>query len=279
MALSRLNLHAGRWFAFFGAGFLIVPSAIILFIYFGSNQDIPNYDDGNYTNRFDPNWLRKLWEFRRNEFSYMLAIDFFACMGLIFSLYSILCLKKILMFAPSFTKNVVVYSYLVGSLLPALEFLQNMGGLTEAYNISVEVKEDSALQALEVAYRVSEARSIWVFSLIYLFISLSIVTASFLFWTYQEFESKTHAVLGLFVGFIGIATLIVEVSWWFVDGLRMAFGLMTLFWGVVLVPGWLIFLGWRIGRFVSKGGHHRSRTGDDMTSSIGDIEMESNISI
>jgi hypothetical protein len=47
----------------------------------------------------------------------------------------------------------MVYSYVIGALLPALEFLQNMGAYTQAYDLVPELLTAHDYVALEISFR------------------------------------------------------------------------------------------------------------------------------
>jgi len=245
-------------------------------MYFGwTGLEYPTYDNTKYSSKFDVQYLKKLWDYRRDAFGYLLAIDFFACMALIFSFYAVLCVSKIFKFsAASAVRKVMIYSYLVGTVLPIIEFLQNMGGFTEAYNLSLDAK-DSDFVALEISFRVAGAQSVWVYSMIYLAIGLSMFCSSILFWREQEFRSRAHAILGYFVAFVGFVAFAVEAAVFFDEKLRVVFGLVTLFWGVICFPAWLVVLGWRLNTYVENpGGTHAIPQSAD-----GDIEMDSTLRV
>jgi len=231
---------------------LWVPSIVAMTMYFGwTGLEYPTYESSRYSSKFDVQYLKKLWNYRRDAFGYLLAIDFFACMALIFSFYAVLCVSKIFKFSTyNAARKVMIYSYLVGTVLPIIEFLQNMGGFTEAYNLSLDAKESTDYVALEISFRVAGAQSVWVYSMIYLAIGLSMLCSSFLFWREEEFRSRLHAILGWFVALVGFVAFSVEAAVFFDEELRIVFGLVTLFWGVICFPLWLVILGWRLNHYV-----------------------------
>ena len=125
--------------------------------------------------------------------------------------------------------------------------------------------------ALEIAYKVSQASSVWVFSLIYLLLGISILSASWMFWYDDDFRSKSHSILGVVLVAVGFIAFIIEISVFFnptSDSLRVLFGVATLFWGVILLPAWLIYLGFRMGRYVSKNAAEIARVTSNSKASI-----------
>jgi len=91
-----VRIVGGSYAAWVATLLLWVPSVIAVFLYFGwTTEEYPSYNTNIYGSRLDPAYLKKLWDYRRSTFSYLLAIDFFVCMGLLFALYSIMCVKKV----------------------------------------------------------------------------------------------------------------------------------------------------------------------------------------
>jgi len=178
-------------------------------------------------------------------------------------------------------RKIMLYSYLVGTVLPIIEFLQNMGGFTESYNLSLDAKENADYVALEISFRIAGAQSVWVYSMIYLAIGLSMVCSSYVFWRDEEFQSRFHALLGGFVALVGFVAFAVEAAVFFDESLRVVFGLVTLFWGVICLPAWLLVLGWRLNQYVEQPGG-RPTTGRIQAvaqDADGDIEMDSTLRV
>ena len=110
-------------------------------------------------------------------------------------------------------------------------------------------------EPLEIAYRLSQASMVWVFSLIYLLLGIGILSSSWLFWKDEQFGSKSQAILGVALAISGFLAFTMEVSMFFNPNsyaLRAAFAVMTLLWGVILLPVWLVLLGYRLGSYVEQ---------------------------
>jgi hypothetical protein len=276
----QVRLQAGSFAAWLATCLLWVPAVVAVTLYFGwTGPDYPSYDSIKYQSKLDVQYLVRLWQYRRDIFGHLLAIDFFACMGLFFSFYSILCVSKIYKFSGGAIKKIMLYSYLVGAVLPVIEFLQNMGGYTEAYNLSLyiaDLKDNaSSYASLEISFRLAQAQSVWVYSMIYLAIGLSLLCSSYLFWKEDKFRSRPHAILGVIVAVIGFVAFSVEASTFFDEALRTVFGVVTLFWGVGCFPAWLMILGWRLNKYVVTERHTQL---DDNTDAP-PIEMEATMSV
>ena len=98
---------------------------------------------------------------------------------------------------------------------------------------------------------------VWVFSLIYVLLGVSVLSASYMFWNDQDFHSRPHAIIGASLAGFGYLAFVFEISAFFnpsVNALRVLFGVVTLFWGVILLPVWLIYLGVRFVRYVETHG-------------------------
>jgi len=279
-------LQFGRAIAWVATLFLWIASVLTVLMYFEwTGTSYPGYDGHGYTGHLDPAYLQKVWDYRRSQFGYILWLDFFACTGLLFSVYAIFCLKQILRYASGLWRNLMVYSWLIGCLLPALEFLQNMGAYTQSYDFTAQITQGPDFVPLEISYRVSQASSVWVFSLIYLLLGISILSASWMFWHDDEFQSKPQSILGIVLECVGFIAFATEIAMFFnpvVTALRVMFGVITLFWGVILLPAWLIYLGFRMGRYVAK--NIRAATGGDielegMDKRSDDVTVESDLSI
>jgi len=198
-------------------------------------------------------------------------------------------LKKIFRNSPGLSKNLMVYSFVTATILPIIEFLRNLGAYEEAYNLYQDLRaftsdtpNDSYI-ALEISFRMTQAQSIWIFSSIYLAVGMSLVCASYLFWGKPDFPSKRHAYLGIGIAGLGFLSFSFEVTSFFDADLMTAFGVATLFWGVVAFPVWLVWLGVRLHRHAAmttvvtettRSGHHEvDMMGEDVE------EMDANMSL
>ncbi|ELR25064.1 uncharacterized protein ACA1_287630 [Acanthamoeba castellanii str. Neff] len=220
-----VRIVGGSYAAWIAMLLLWVPSVIAVFLYFGWTTDTyPSYDATLYQSR-----------------------------GLLFALYSIMCVKKIFKHSPGLAKNLMVYAFVAATILPIFEFLKDMGAYEEAYNLAEEVKDYEAghevnYSALEISFRMTQAQSIWIFSSIYLAVGLALLCASYLFWRKPDFPSKGHAYLGIVIAIIGFLSFAFEIASFFNEDLLVVFGVTTLFWGVVAFPLWLLWLGTRLHR-------------------------------
>jgi len=285
-----VRIVGGSYAAWVATLLLWVPSVIAVFLYFGwTTEEYPSYNTNIYGSRLDPAYLKKLWDYRRSTFSYLLAIDFFVCMGLLFALYSIMCVKKIFKHSSGMAKNLMVYAFIIATILPIFEFLRDMGAYEEAYNLSEEVRDhntnqtvmDANYSALEISFRMTQAQSVWIFSSIYLAVGLSLLCASYLFWRKTDFPSKGHAYLGVAIATIGFLSFAFEIASFFNETLLLIFGITTLLWGVVAFPLWLVWLGVRLhreGRTEVISGHTTSSRQTHPTPEEElDIEMDSSL--
>lgn len=268
-------LHSGRAAAWLATILLWIPSGLSVLLYFDwTNHKYPVYNSDIYGSYLDSRYLAQVWAWRRANFGFILSLDFFGALGLLISIYCIFCIKSIYKWSARFLSNIMLYTYLIGALLPSLEFLQNMGAYTAAYDLYQQITNMNDFVSLEISYQISQASSVWVFSLIYVLLGISVLCASALFWFDAEYRSKAHAILGVVVASVGFIAFIIEVSLFFnrtSQSLRYGFGVMTLFWGVICMPLWLIMLGHRINRvYETTGGDARH---DDLDSSQ-DIELQ-----
>ncbi len=109
-------------------------------------------------------------------------------------------------------QNLMVTCFSLGALLPAVEFLQNLGARTTAVWLSDMATSGGGgssgvftLRTLQVAYAMGVSRFLWVFGLIYVFVSLGMCLQAYLAFATRA-TSRLHAALGLLASLVGCIT-------------------------------------------------------------------------
>jgi hypothetical protein len=175
-------------------------------------------------------------------------IDLLAALGLSGLAFCVVFLKKVfkrykggISDLPGF----MTAAFFIGAILSSLAFLQTVGFTTSADLLSqMNGLPDNGLQALHIAYFLSRGSTLYLFSAQFICSAVGLAISSYLSWVTQDLPRK-HAVLGFITSFFGFLTFILEIIAFNVPGRGsgIALGVVTLIYGIILLPIWLIWLG------------------------------------
>jgi hypothetical protein len=94
--MSIAILQSGRYTAFLATAFLLITSVLSVFLYFGwTGSHYPEFDSRRFKSHLDPLYLKEVWDWRRENFGFILALDFFGALALLMSIYPIFCVKQV----------------------------------------------------------------------------------------------------------------------------------------------------------------------------------------
>lgn len=79
-----------------------------------------------------PSYLTVLWHWNQRAFSSMLAADFLLALALLLLVHSVYCLKKYYPRSVGTARDVMLACFVVASVIPTIQFLQNLGARTSA---------------------------------------------------------------------------------------------------------------------------------------------------
>lgn len=148
-----------------------------------------------------PSILRELWEYRRDVLFLNALIDllFFVSFSYLYSGLSAYA-RMFVWVSPNLRLS-MINCIALGSLFPAVEFLQNLGTLGAGIYISgwpVFQTNAEYYSALEISYLVELGRSAFVFALSYLFLAAALII-SYILNRKERVVSEYHGFLGLAV--------------------------------------------------------------------------------
>jgi len=256
-------LKAGKFGAWLSALLLCGSGIASWYLYAAKAPDI----DGDKYKSMDVDELKDMWEFRRDKFAAIVAIGTCYSLGLLF-LIPVGCALKRMFMCPKGEEEFerhhgkkykmgpkcMKWFFCLGAIIPVAMFIQGIGSLSLGTKIS-GWKEfpDEGFPMLELGYLMSYARSIWMTSLQYLFLSIALVMAAKLTFKEKDHHKKKlpllHGYLGLFTAFIGfvcfVMLILVFVNY---EKFVKAYAIVSFAWGSVLLPIWLAFLGWKFGK-------------------------------
>jgi len=234
----------GRFAAFSAVVFLIIAAIIDVCLFFGVIVG-PRPERDPQTYAFDREWLSKLWNWRRNSFPGILAIGFFNSAGLLLLAYSASLLSRSYKGVPGLGWKLMYASFSVGAIIPAIGFLQNLGALTTARILSNWANLTSNLSSVEISFLLTSSRSVWLESLVYIFVAIGLMLGCILAYASANTakQVKAHAIFGVIVGFIGFFIFGLDVAQFFFPSLLKPFALCSFFYSGIGLSVWSFWLG------------------------------------
>jgi len=199
---------------------------------------------GNNYAQLNATALRALWVQRRNQLGFQVLNDVFNFTSFWLLLYGIFCLAK--MFGKSasgMARLVLRMTFGVGTIIPAVEIIQNLGVYSAGvYITGLQSLPDVGFQSLEIAYLMSYARSIWLWSVTYLAQAVGFLTVSYLTFNEPGILPKPHAVLGVILGGTGLLVFTLSIFIFYNNIVALIFALIASLWGAILYPIWIFWL-------------------------------------
>jgi hypothetical protein len=191
----------------------------------------------------------------------MLASGFLAAAGYLLFAHTAVSVSRLL--APGPMATAMRQAFLLGAVIPAIEFLDAVGTLGTADYVSQWTLSAEALRALEISFALSMAKTAWLFSLESLFISAGMLIAAFA-GQQQVRGGGAQAAgggglrtalpaglcrMGIAAGVIGVILFALEVSQVAgAHGPRAGYALALFAWSFVLVPAYIIYASMIVGR-------------------------------
>jgi len=247
----------------------LIFSGIFGMLSYGINLSTLAYTgDAEYGDSYwelQTNPIRDFWDARRRRLALQVLSDCTAFVSYWLLLYGIFCVVKMFgKYSSGMARTVLRGSYIIGSIIPAVEIIQNLGILSAGvYIAGHNGVPDVGFQSLEIAYLMTSARSIWLFSVTYLFQSIGVLTVSYL--TFNEFGVlvKKHGVLGIFVGIEGIVVFLLSIFSFYNEVIYLVWAVIALFWGAILYPSWLFWLSHQVSQASKEEGRSQIRDLDE----------------
>jgi hypothetical protein len=150
--------------------------------------------------------------------------------------------------------------------VPAVGFLQNMGSTTAGDYIFTEWSDPSnfyqttdILVSLELSYLISTGRSVWIQALLYVLLGggfwfcgfLGLVHSSELRVNRLPRLFKWHSLFSFCLGFFGFVVFAADIAKFFLP-IYSFYGYATVIYMVVLIPAWIIWLGFLLPKIPSE---------------------------
>jgi len=248
-----VSVSAGRYTAFASAVCFEVSGIVIVLLYLGvfTGTELPSsakYQGGN----LDPAYLQKLWAWNKSALPAVVVFDIFISVALLLLAHATICLKKCYRGGQGMARTLMSNCFLIGAVLPSIEFLQDLGSNTAAVWISGwQYLPDTALQSLQISWLLALSRSIYLYALLYVLLSLGLFLNAYLSYSERPFGGIQHGLMGIVVGLVGYVTLGFEIASFFHTNLYLGFGIVNIFWAMILMPAWMVWLGFLLGKFSS----------------------------
>ena len=136
----------------------------------------------------------------------------------------------------------VMYNcFVLGAILPSIEFLQNLGtsaSSNEIWRFRNLASDDK--RALEISFYINQSRSMWIFSVFYIFLGIGFVLYFVL--TIKRKKGRMHGLLGVFCSILCVIAFGLAIGSFFEGKLLVAFGAINLLLAGISFPAWLIWL-------------------------------------
>jgi len=256
-------LKAGKFSAWLSAILLCGSGIASWYLYAAKGPDI----DGDKYKSMDVDELKDMWQFRRDKFGAIAAIGTCYAVGLLLLIPVGCALKRMFMCSKQeeevferyakkhkMAPKCMKWCFVLGALFPVAMFLQGMGALCTGTKISGWSEfPDEDFPMLELSYVLSYARSIWVMALQFLFLSCGLFIAAKLTFKEKDHHRKklplVHAYFGLFTAFLGLVCFVMLILV-FINYTKFVkpYAIVSFAWNSILLPIWLVMLGWKIGK-------------------------------
>lgn len=172
-----------------------------------------------YNSTTDPDYLVAKWAWQTSVFTPWLLADAFAMVGLLCLVVTVQQLRKIYRAHSGVAHRVMFYAFVLGAFLPAVEFLQNLGATSMAVWMATPGSEwhiigsQTSIQSLDVAYTVTMARSLWIFSLVNLLLAVGL----FLEYYLESVEKRAnglrnHSIFAVAIAVVSFLSWVFEIA-------------------------------------------------------------------
>jgi len=182
-----------------------------------------------------------------------------------------MCLKKCFPRGQGMGRTLMANAFIIGAIIPAVEFLQDLGSTSAADYISSTSPEldNDAWISLQISWLLAVSRSLYLYAMLYVFLAFGFGFFAWITLKDRPFQgaqglAKLIAVLGLAVAFIGIIVLGLEVAVFFNTDLAVPFGIFIMFWAMIGMPVWLLGAGALLARATSVSMHLSQREEQEM---------------
>jgi len=236
-------------------------------------QDTATSTQSRLYEQLDPQTLKNLWVARRSRLGISVlasATDFTSNWLL---LYGIFCVAK--MFGKQrtgMTRSLMRAAFAAGSIIPAVELIENLGSLSAGIFISGHSElPNIGFQALEISYLMGIARSFWLFSAAYLFTAIGFFSVSYLTFLENGILSPKHAIFGMLLGCIEIVAFGLSIFVFYNNIVAVIAAVVELLADAILFPIWAFWLAAKMGQRTESAKRFNL---NDMESKINDKEKE-----
>jgi len=145
--------------------------------------------------------------------------------------------------ASGMARLVLRMTFGVGTIIPAVEIIQNLGVYSAGvYITGFPLLPDVGYQSLEIAYLMSFARSLWLWSVTYLAQAVGFLTVSYLTFNEPGILPKAHGVLGAILGGVGLIVFVLSIFVFYNNIVALIFAITASLWGAILYPIWVFWL-------------------------------------
>lgn len=228
--------------------------------------------------------LQAIWEGRRSSQGAFLFAELFGALGWFSLMPPVASMTAQLGGTTRSANSIVVSSFNGVAMITLIDITFQAGTISlvdwmSSWDIIADSSEAhahdggfGAIQSLEISFRVSESRTVWLFAMDEILLTVGWLTTAFLVYTTRGAEqplSKNFAhlsVCGALVAFIGFFLHVARYFSW--RALSVAAALTGALVYLVLLPAWLVWLGVQL--------RNRSEAVTYMQSNgVGDVEMAS----
>jgi len=246
-----LDLRTGRNTLVFAGIFGLIGCVLqFALIWMREENQSEEAEFGNEYASLNFTQLRALWVHRRQQLGVQVLNDVFNFTSFWLLLYGIFCVAKLFGKAASgMARFVLRMTFAVGTIIPAVQILQNLGVYSAGvYITGLPAFPNEGFQALEVAYLMSYARSIWLFSVTYLAQAIGFLTVSYLTFNEPGLLPRAHGFLGIILGGIGLLIFVLSIFIFYDNIVALVFAITASLWGVILYPIWVFWLAAKLNR-------------------------------
>lgn len=200
----------------------------------------------------------QVWKWNLRAFPSLLASDFLLALGLFGVAYVAWVLTKAYRSAGGLAPKIMFLFFLIGAVVPAVGFLQNLGSTTAGDNIFAAwsnpnnyYASEDILVGLQISFLMATGRSVWVQAMLYVLLGAGFLFEGVLGMMHSASDRQTrlpnafryHSLFSFAIAALGFAVFAADVAKFFFVDAHSVYGLLTVIYLVLCIPVWVMWLG------------------------------------